>query len=109
MSDHDHGHLKCFLEEEDEFIELCRNDGIKPSRRFIEDKNFWTKCECTRNRSAFFMPPESSWGCSLPKSASPTTANFIHTTRSTIDGASRVCSRRGNATLSSTVSELNRA
>ena len=57
----------------------------------------------------FFMPPESSCGCSLPKSASPTTASFIQTIRSIMEGASAVCSRKVRATLSCSDSELNKA
>ncbi len=57
----------------------------------------------------FFMPPESSWGSSFPKSARPTAASFIQTIRSTTEGASCVCSRSGKAMLSSTASELNKA
>jgi hypothetical protein len=68
-----------------------------------------TSASARATDARFFMPPESSCGRNLPKSARPTTASFIQTIRSMMDGASSVCSRRGRAMLSSTVSELNRA
>ena len=57
----------------------------------------------------FFIPPESACGLSFPNSASPTTASFIQVIRLIVDSASRVCSRSGSATLSSTDIELNSA
>src|SRR6266704_5887297 len=109
MGNHNDRHLEGFLKKHNEFVQLRSNNGVQTRGRLIKHQNLGTKRESTRDGGAFLHATDSSCGCNLPKSARPTTANFIQTISSMMVGASLVCSRRVRATLSSTESELNRA
>ena len=57
----------------------------------------------------FFMPPLMAEGKNSSKPPSPTSSSLIFVIMSMVDGSSRVCSRKGSATLSSSDIELKSA
>src|SRR6267378_511022 len=57
MSHDDHGHLKSLLKKENQFIQLCRNNRVKPSGRFVEYKNLRVESNGTRHCSSLLHAP----------------------------------------------------
>ena len=54
MGDDNYCHMKGLLQEQDEFIQLRRNNRVKPGGRLIEHQNFGIKCESASDGAAFF-------------------------------------------------------
>src|SRR6516165_3820384 len=54
MGHDDYCHMEGLLQEQNEFIQLRCNNGIKPCRRLIEHQNFRIKCESASDGAAFF-------------------------------------------------------
>jgi len=110
MSHDDDGHLKRPLQDQNDFVQLRGHNGIEAGRGLIENQDFRVEgqgpryCRPLAHAARKFLRVQRS-----KKSARPTLASFIQTTGSMIDGAREVCSRRGSAMLSPTVSELNKA
>src|SRR6266849_93162 len=57
MSHDDHGHLECFLEKENQFIQFCRNNRIVSSGWLVEYKNLRIESKGTRHRSPLLHAP----------------------------------------------------
>src|SRR5215475_11769151 len=45
MSHDDHGHMKCLIQKQNEFVQFCRDNGVKSCRRLIEHQNLRIKCK----------------------------------------------------------------
>src|ERR1700730_1295258 len=52
----DDRHLQCFLDEQNQFIQLRGNDGIKPGRWLIEHKDLGAERTRPRHRRALLHP-----------------------------------------------------
>src|SRR5713226_4720043 len=57
MSHDDHGHLKSLLKKENQFIQFCRNNRVKPSGRFVEYENLRIESNSTGHCGPFFHSP----------------------------------------------------
>src|SRR5262249_54842623 len=67
MGDDDDSHLKCFLQEQNEFIEFRRDDGIKSRRGLVEHENFGTESESARDGSTLLHAAGEFLGMQLAK------------------------------------------